>query len=75
VRTSPTESGGTRWLLDAVIVIAATFLAFQQYPPTRALALVALGRNRRCTLAKAMEGDRETRRRMLVDFTGIRRGR
>jgi hypothetical protein len=68
------QLGGWRakWLLDTVIIVAATFLAFQQYPPTRALALLALGRNRSGILAKAMGGDRGTCRKMLTDFIALR---
>ena len=55
---SLTDVGGTRRLLDAVIIITAAFFAFQQYASTRAITFVMLGRHRRCTLAKAMHGDR-----------------
>jgi hypothetical protein len=74
VRKSLSESGGARRLLDAGIIVAAAFLAFQQYPPTRAITLVVLGRHRRCTLAKAMQGDRVVRRQMLIGLIGINRG-
>ena len=55
-----------RRLGDSLIVVVAIFLALHQYPPTRALTLVALRRNRRCLLARTMEGQREVRRQFLI---------
>src|SRR5437870_12119951 len=55
-----------RRLADSLIVVLAIFLALHQYSPTRALALVALRRNRSCLLATMMDGDREVRRQILA---------
>jgi len=62
MKQSQPDCSRARRLLDTFIMVPAICLALQQCPTSRALALVALGRNRACTLAKAMEGDRELRR-------------
>jgi hypothetical protein len=46
-----------------LIIVPAVYLALQQQPATRSIALLSLGRKRGYTLAKAMEGDRDIRRR------------
>src|SRR6202011_4847993 len=46
----------------ALIIVPAVYLALQQQPAARSIALLSLGRKRGCTLARAMEGDRDIRR-------------
>ena len=62
-----------RRIADTLIVVLAIFLALHQYSSTRALALVALRRNRGCLLVKMMDGDREVRRQILARADNRRR--
>src|SRR5262245_57001459 len=52
---------GTRFF-EALIIVPAVYLALHQHPSARSLSLLALGRTRGCTLARAIEGDRYIRR-------------
>jgi len=55
-----------RRLFETLIVVSAACLALHQQPAARPVALLSLGRNRGRTLAKAMEGDRDTRRQKAI---------
>ena len=60
------ECRGIKRLVESLIIAPAIYLAMHQYPPARPLALIALGRTRGCALARAMEGDRDVRRRIAL---------
>jgi hypothetical protein len=57
------DSRRARRFFEALIIVPAVYLALQQQPAARSIALMSLGRKRGCTLARAMEGDRDIRRR------------
>src|SRR5262245_50859461 len=56
------DSRRARRLFETLIIVPAVYLALQQQPVARSIALLSLGRKRSCLLAKAMEGDRGIRR-------------
>ena len=56
------DSRRARRFLQALIMVPVVYLALHQSPAARPIALMSLGRKRGCTLAKAMEGDRDIRR-------------
>jgi hypothetical protein len=60
---SYSDSRRARQLFEALIIVLAVYLALQQHPAARSVALMSLGRKRGCTLARAIEGDRDIRRR------------
>jgi hypothetical protein len=62
VSKSNIDAQRARRFFDALIIMPAVYLALQQHPAARSIALLSLGRNRGCTLARAMEGDRDIRR-------------
>jgi hypothetical protein len=59
---SHSDSRRGRRFFEALIIVPAVYLALQQHPAARSIALMSLGRKQRCTLARAMEGDRDIRR-------------
>lgn len=60
---SRSDSRRARRFFEALIIVPAVYLALQQHPAARSIALMSLGRKRGCTLARAMEGDRDISRR------------
>jgi hypothetical protein len=56
----------TKRLVESLIIAPAIYLAMHNYASARPIVLVALGRNRGCSLARAMEGDRDIRRQMAL---------
>jgi len=59
---SHSDSRRARRFFEALIIVPAVYLALQQHPAARSIALMSLGRKRGSTLARAMEGDRDIRR-------------
>jgi hypothetical protein len=59
---SHSDSRRARRFFEALIIVPAVYLALQHQPAARSIALLSLGRKRGCTLARAMEGDRDIRR-------------
>ena len=59
---SHSDSRRAKRFVEALIIVPAVYLALLQQPAARSIALLSLGRKQGCTLARAMEGDRDIRR-------------
>ena len=57
------DSWRARRFFEALIIVPAVYLALQQQPAARSIALLSLGRKRGWILASAIEGDRGIRAR------------
>jgi len=58
---SRSDSLRARRFFEALIIVPAVYLALQQHPAARSIALMSLGRKRGSVLASAMQGNRYSR--------------
>jgi hypothetical protein len=64
-----------RQTMNCLIVLPTLYLTLQYHPQARLFALVALGRNHGRSVVKAMEIDREARRKVAIRQRSLEQAR